>query len=162
MFKISQTKSLDLVMQMLSLQSHGLRHALCAMLSVLVSTAQGIEHLCQPRELDLSVVERVVELVKDSEDGSVTQRFQLALLQKLSAQNSNQLNDQVTESVIDLMTKQGMISWTLELLKKSRIPNRDRKDVASIHAFCLDFSSALLANLLHASSTMEMLEADQK
>ena len=91
------------------------------MLSVLVSTAQGIEHLCQPKELDLSVVERVVDLVKDSEDGSVTQRFQLALLQKLSAQNSNQLNDQVTESVIDLMTKQGMISWTLELLKKSRL-----------------------------------------
>lgn len=31
-----------------------------------------------------------------------------------------------------------------------------------IHSFCLDFSSALLANLLHASSTLETLEGDDR
>ena len=30
-----------------------------------------------------------------------------------------------------------------------------------MHVFCLDFSSALLANLLHASTTLETLEGNQ-
>ena len=58
------------------------------------------------------------------------------------------------------MVKEGLIDWCLKLLQKSKQPNREYPGVASIHAFCLDFASALLANLLHATSTLELLEAD--
>lgn len=34
--------------------------------------------------------------------------------------------------------------------------------MASLHPFCLDFSSALLANILHASSTLELLESNPR
>ena len=61
----------------------------------------------------------------------------------------------VTESIIDTMTKKLMIQWCLRLLTKYK--NEDK----TIHIFCLDFASALLANILHASTTLEMLENNQ-
>ena len=79
----------------------------------------------------------------------------------MSAQNSSQLDETVTERIIELMTKSGMIDWCIKLLERSKQPKRERPDQPSIHSFCLDFSSALLANLLHAQTTMEMLEQDQ-
>ena len=44
-FKIAQTKQLDFVMMMLNMNSHGLKHALSALISVLVSMPQGIQYL---------------------------------------------------------------------------------------------------------------------
>jgi len=43
-----------------------------------------------------------------------------------------------------------MISWTLDLMKKSQFKK--------IHNFVLDFSSAMLANIIHAPSTLKYLE----
>ena len=77
-----------------------------------------------------------------NEDGSVTQRFCIAILQKMS----------VKETVIDLLVQRGMIQWCVRLLEKSRAPGSE------IHIFSLDFSSALLANMLHAHPTLEFLE----
>ena len=150
-------------MDLLSMQSHGLKHALSALVSVIASTPQGIEYLTQmaPNKTDLSLIERIVELVQQSEDGSVTQRFQIACLQKLSAQNSSQLDETVTERIIELMTQSGMIGWCLRLLERAKQPKRERPNTPSIHSFCLDFASALLANLLHAQTTIEMLHDDQ-
>ena len=42
-----------------------------------------------------------------------------------------------------------MINWVMSLIKKS-INNK-------IHHFSLDFASALLANIIHASSTLSYL-----
>jgi len=53
------------------------------------------------------------------------------------------------------MTKKQMISWCIELLEKSR-------STGVSHSFCLDFASALLANLLHAGNTLEALESDER
>lgn len=55
--------------------------------------------------MDLQVLEKVISILKEQEDGSVTQRFQIAVLQKMSAQNSTQLDEIVTESIIELMVK---------------------------------------------------------
>lgn len=38
-FKITQQKSMDFIMQMLNMNNHGLKHSLSALLSVIVSTA---------------------------------------------------------------------------------------------------------------------------
>ena len=37
-----------------------------------------------------------------------------------------------------------------------------RAQQKEIHSFCLDFGSALLANMLHATNTLQMLEKDQR
>ena len=71
----------------------------------------------------------------------MTQRFCIAIVQKMS----------VKEAVIEVLVARGMIQWVLKLLDKSRTG-------ADIHIFSLDFSSALLANILHSHQTLEFLE----
>lgn len=93
------------------------------------------------------MVEKVVKILKlevppipsengqasATDDGSVTQRFCIAILQKMS----------VKEEVIQVLLQRGLIQWVLRLLEKHRAG-------ADIHIFSLDFSSALLANMLHS------------
>ena len=43
-----------------------------------------------------------------------------------------------------------MINWVINLLRKSF--------ATKIHVFCLDFSSAMLANVIHTPSSMQYLE----
>jgi len=72
---------------MLNMNNHGLKHSLSALLSVIVSTAQGIQYIThtEPNKMDLQILEKIVLILKEQEDGSVTQRFQIAILQKMSA-----------------------------------------------------------------------------
>ena len=108
MLKVKESRDVAFCMDMLQRQSHGLKHALSALVSVIASTPQGIEYLTPKRSdgrPNLDLVERIIELAQSSEDGSVTQRFQIACLQKLSAQNSSNLEWSVTEDIIDLMFK---------------------------------------------------------
>lgn len=58
----------------------------------------------------------------------------------------------VKEQVIPILVEHDMIEWILALLKKSK-----KND---IHIFSLDFSSALLANILHCQTTLEKLQED--
>jgi hypothetical protein len=44
-----------------------------------------------------------------------------------------------------------MIQWTLDLLNKSQFKK--------VHNFVLDFSSAMLANVIHAPTTLKYLES---
>ena len=156
-FNITETKSQEFVLSMLAMKNHGLKHALLALISVIVSTSQGVQYLTHTDAgtMNLSILEKIISTLKEQEDGSVTQRFNIAILQKMSAQNSAQLADTVTESIIDVMVKKNLIPWCLTLLHKARKPE-------GIHTFCLDFASALLANILHASGTLEMLETNQR
>jgi hypothetical protein len=58
----------------------------------------------------------------------------------------------VKEEVIPILVDHDMINWILALLSKSK--------KSDIHIFSLDFSSALLANILHCYTTLEKLEED--
>lgn len=136
-FLIEERKNNNFVLDLLFLQSHALKHALCALISVLASTLKGVEYLVQ---VDMGVLKRIVEILKEQEDGSVTQRFCIAILQKMS----------VKEETIKAMVKEGLIEWVLGLLEKAKS--------AEIHTFALDFASALLANVFHAGYTLEALE----
>lgn len=124
-------------MDLLNINSHGLKHAICALVSVIASTIKGVDYLTQ---IDLAITEKVIEILKEQEDGSVTQRFCIAILQKMS----------VKETTIELFVGKGLISWVLRLLEKSKS--------VDIHIFSLDFASALLANILHSHTTLEYLE----
>ena len=44
-FNIEPTKSLDFLMRMLSLNSHELKHALSSLISVIVSTKEGVNYM---------------------------------------------------------------------------------------------------------------------
>ncbi len=59
------------------MNNHGLKHSLSALLSVIVSTAQGIQYIThtEPSKMDLQILEKIVLILKEQEDGSVTQRF---------------------------------------------------------------------------------------
>lgn len=59
----------------------------------------------------------------------------------------------VNDSVIPIFVRNDLIQWILKLLEKSK--------QSDIHIFSLDFSSALLANILHCHSTLEHLEKNQ-
>ena len=138
-FQISKTSTNSFVLDLLDISSHGLKHAICALISVIASTPQGVDYLIQ---VDMEIVKKTIEILKEQEDGSVTQRFWIAILQKMS----------VKEQVIPVLVEHDMIDWILALLNKSK--------KSDIHIFSLDFSSALLANILHCHSTLEKLEDD--
>jgi len=85
-----------------------------------------------------------MQILKEQENGSVIQRFCLALLQKCS----------VKDTVIPTMMEHDMVNWLMTLIKKSLNEK--------IHHFSLDFGSALLANIIHAPSTLVALANDHK
>ena len=90
------------------------------------------------------IIVRVIEILKDQEDGGVNQRFCVAILQKIS----------IKEDTIPIFVEQGIVDWVVGLVERS-----SKKEV---HIFSLDFASALLANILHATSTHQYLAKNPK
>jgi len=136
-FLITAQKSSNFLMDLLQIESSGLKHAICALISVVASTQKGVEYLIQA---DVAIPTEVVHTLFKQEDRSVTQRFCIAILQKCS----------IKDTVIPTYVDSGMINWVINLINKSLN--------TKIHVFCLDFASAMLANVIHTPSTIEYLE----
>lgn len=83
---------------------------------------------------------KLIKILKEQDNGSVTQRFCIAILQKCS----------IKDSVIPTYVQNDMIRWVIDLIKTS-LSSR-------IHVFCLDFASAMLANVIHTPATILYLE----
>jgi hypothetical protein len=81
-----------------------------------------------------------MQILKEQDNGNVTQRFCLAILQKCS----------VKDSVIKVYWDNDLISWVLSLVRKSLN--------TKIHMFCLDFATAMLANMVHSRTCQASLE----
>jgi hypothetical protein len=60
----------------------------------------------------------------------------------------------VKDTVIPTFIEHEMISWLMNLIKRSL--------KEKIHHFSLDFGSALLANIIHAPTTLTALSHDPK
>jgi len=58
-FLISAKKHNQFILDLLAIGSHALRHALCALISVIASTYKGVEYLV---ENDLSVMQRIMDV----------------------------------------------------------------------------------------------------
>lgn len=56
----------------------------------------------------------------------------------------------IKETIIPTMVQNDMVQWVLNLLNKSLS--------SKIHVFCLDFASAMMANIIHTPSTIQYLE----
>mmetsp|Transcript_22853 Transcript_22853/g.28367 ORF Transcript_22853/g.28367 Transcript_22853/m.28367 type:complete len:203 (-) Transcript_22853:329-937(-) len=158
------------------MDSSGLKHAVCALISVIASTLQGVDYLLvnlagqQEVSNDFTILNKIIEIITrdvNCTDGSVTQRFCLAILQKMS----------VKEEIVEELHRQEFQLWLLNLLvratKKSSLTSQTRNSgepspgenggsSSEIHVFCLDFSSALLANILHSYQVLDSLERNPR
>lgn len=69
------------LMELLDIKHKGLKHALLALISVIVSTLKGVEYLVTNDQL---LIARIIDILKETDDGGVNQRFCVAILQKIS------------------------------------------------------------------------------
>jgi hypothetical protein len=68
------------------MKNKSLRHAITSLISVIVSTLRGIEYITYG-DNDI-VIQKIIKILKEQENGNVTQRFCLAILQKCSVKDS--------------------------------------------------------------------------
>lgn len=108
--------------------SHPLKHALCALISVFASTAQGVRYLTKSFD-DFTALEKLLDVLKDQDDGSVTQRFCLAGLQKVSYLASKRGNNKLMGGLIN-GAKGGAIEWISKYLDRSRMRSTE------VNGFC--------------------------
>lgn len=130
-FKVTQYDNFNFLMDILNIKNKSLRHAVTSLISVIVSTLRGIEYLTAGGS-DTTVLDKIIKILKEQDNGSVTQRFCLAILQKCS----------VKETMMKAYWENELIHWVLLLVKKSLN--------TKVHVFCLDFATAMLANVVHS------------
>ena len=136
---ISSVKSAQFVLDLLNIKTYKLRNAVLAIISIIVSTYRGIEYImCN----GTSIIEKVIEIMKATEDGQVIQRFCIAILQKMS----------IKKETIEVYMKCGLIDWIIKMIQRSR--------TNEVHQFCLEFGSALLANIFRSNQAMDFLETN--
>lgn len=66
-FNVTSSQSLEFPQIILGMNNHGLKHALSALISVIVSTAEGVEYLthAEPKKMDLSILENLIDILKE-------------------------------------------------------------------------------------------------
>lgn len=74
-------------MEILNIKNKSLRHAVTSLISVIVSTLRGIEYITNGGS-DVTVIDKIIKILKEQDNGNVTQRFCLAILQKCSVKDS--------------------------------------------------------------------------
>ena len=137
-FNIEADNNFRVLTKILKIDNSSLKHAITSLISVIASTLKGVEYLTHNSNMD--VIRQIIAILKSTENGSVTQRFCIAILQKCS----------VKDTVIPTLIEQSLIFWCIDLINQS-LNNK-------IHIFCLDFASALLANIMHSPTTIAFLE----
>ena len=85
----------------------------------------------------MSLIE-ILKQMRGNDDGSVNQRFLIAILQKISIKSDS----------IPILVDLKLIQYILDLVTRAM-----SKEIDGGLTFALDFSTALLANILHAQST---------
>jgi len=73
----------------MNIESVGLKHAICSLISVVSCTPSGVDYLtAQGTQVVWMVMEIIRMKLDECDDGSVTQRFCLAIMQKMSIKES--------------------------------------------------------------------------
>ncbi|CAD8059495.1 unnamed protein product [Paramecium sonneborni] len=93
---------------------------------------------------NMIIIEKIIKILKKQENGTVTQRFCLAILLKAS----------IKETVIPTYVHNEMIQQIVNLMQKSVN--------TQIHVLCHVFASATLANIIHTPYTLQYLEHQPK
>ena len=133
---ITETKNNFFINELLNIHSYQIRHSILSIISIISSTYEGVNYLLSN---NYSILEKIIEIIKGTEDGQVLQRFGLAIINKMS----------LKEDTAKVFIKYGMVDFIIKLLQRSR--------VNKINQFCLDFSTAFLANILRTNDIKEFL-----
>ena len=129
---ITEPKNNFFINELLNFHSYQIRHSILSVISIISSIYDGVNYLLTN---NFSILEKIIEIMKGTEDGQVLQRFGLCILNKMS----------LKENTIPIFIKYGIIDFIVKLLQRSR--------VNKINSFCLDFSTALLANILRTNDS---------
>jgi hypothetical protein len=150
---ITETKSNDTVINILNNQEYNIRNAMMSVLSIIVSKSEGIEYIVSQGE---QIIKKVIQIMKGTEDGQVLQRFAIAILQKMSVKlfesddmNKNEEIKKINNMIISIYNKHNIIDWLIKLFQR----NKTNK----VHEFCMNYGSALLANILGYKETIDCL-----
>ena len=150
---ITETKSNDTVINILNNQEYNIRNAMMSVLSIIVSKSEGIEYIVSQGE---EIIKKVIQIMKGTEDGQVLQRFAIAILQKMSVKlfesddmNKNEEIKKINNMIISIYNKHNIIDWLIKLFQR----NKTNK----VHEFCMNYGSALLANILGYKETIDFL-----
>ena len=150
---ITESKSNQTVSDILNNQEYNIRNALLSLISIIVSKYEGIKYIISQGD---QIVKKVIQIMKGTEDGQVLQRFSIAILQKMSVkllvnndENKNEEIKKINNTVIKIFNKYNIIDYLIKLFQRSK----NNK----IHEFCMDYGSALLANILGYSETIDFL-----
>ena len=150
---ITETKSNDTVINILNNQEYNIRNAMMSVLSIIVSKSEGIEYIVSQGE---QIIKKVIQIMKGTEDGQVLQRFAIAILQKMSVKlfesddmNKNEEIKKINNMIISIYNKHNIIDWLIKLFQR----NKTNK----VHEFCMNYGSALLANILGYKETIDFL-----
>jgi len=150
---IKETKSNDTVINILNNQEYNIRNAMMSVLSIIVSKSEGIEYIVSQGE---QIIKKVIQIMKGTEDGQVLQRFAIAILQKMSVKlfesddmNKNEEIKKINNMIISIYNKHNIIDWLIKLFQR----NKTNK----VHEFCMNYGSALLANILGYKETIDFL-----
>lgn len=116
-----------------------------ALLCIYVSIPKGVISIL--KQSPQPVINALFESITQDPPGSVNQRFALGSLQKISIWN---------EASSSLLVDSGLILWLVkEILEKPILHGE------YMHPYCLDFASALIANLVSSHYGMVYLENRQ-
>lgn len=150
---ITETKSNGTVINILNNQEYNIRNAMMSVLSIIVSKSEGIEYIVSQGE---QIIKKVIQIMKGTEDGQVLQRFAIAILQKMSVKlfesddmNKNEEIKKINNMIISIYNKHNIIDWLIKLFQR----NKTNK----VHEFCMNYGSALLANIFGYKETIDFL-----
>jgi hypothetical protein len=114
-----------------------------AVLCIYVSIRKGVDSILRVNSQGLILA--LLEILTNEVPGSVGQRFTLGCLQKISVWN---------ESNSAVLIDRGIINWVLEEILERSIIHKEY-----MHAYCIDFGSALIANLIASHYGLVYLES---
>ena len=150
---ITEPKSNQTVIDILNNQEYNIRNAMMSIISIIVSKFEGVQYIISQGE---QIIKKIILIMKGTEDGQVLQRFAIAILQKMSVKlfdssdmDKNEEIKKINSLIINIYNKNNIIDFLIKLFQR----NKTKK----IHEFCMNYGSALLANILGYKETIDFL-----
>ena len=150
---ITEPKSNQTVIDILNNQEYNIRNAMMSIISIIVSKFEGVQYIISQGE---QIIKKIILIMKGTEDGQVLQRFAIAILQKMSVKlfdssdmDKNEEIKKINSLIINIYNKNNIIDFLIKLFQR----NKTNK----IHEFCMNYGSALLANILGYKETIDFL-----
>jgi len=131
----------DTLKQLVDSKDHKVKRATVALLSIIASAHDGTKYLLSQDE---NLVAYLCEIVKHEERGSVTQRFAVGCLQKISS----------WKFAAGEFIGQNMVQWLVQFLEEL-VKDKDS------NSFLLTYCAALVTNILGQKQVQQFLEQNE-